>query len=580
MIMDKINALKNNKSFKLYSHLNISPDEYNDAKNKLKYFPYYADLSKNIIIKCCYKNKSYFLYCFSNYVKIKETILNEDGTTDIVIKYNDGKDITERKISKSTLTEKKVTDLFDLNITFDEKYKSDLVKYLIMSQKDLKISRSFSKIGWKEIDGNLIFDSYRRIGADGYWDDCGYNGDFDLYPKGSLEKWEEMVMKEVYGTTPLEFVLALGFASPVLALINKDNVLGSIVFHLANLTSTGKTTAAMLAVSVFSNPLLGAGTMISYNATQNSLLAALAACNGFTVAIDEVGTSNMDREKLSAFLYSACSGESKGRLNGDSTQKKKEHYSSFIISTAEYNLLTDNSEGGLRSRAFEIDDILTRDSENSVAIKETVKKNYAVAGELFVYHFLTKHYNNLTSEYKEIIKELKAKVRKRTRITDRIISNFAVILLTVKCCNDCEDFHFKFSYNNLFDYSIEQIDKASVSHSPQDKILDIVQQEVVKNRGFYPNLEDSYFPSTIRGVVNKDKKKEFYYYHIITSDFEKLMNDKGISDYKTILGLLKENGVLLTEGKGKTIRRITLKDRGRISTYCFKIPITPDDEKK
>ncbi|MCM1062636.1 MAG: DUF927 domain-containing protein [Eubacterium sp.] len=511
MITETISEWTNSESFKIFSDISITQKEYEEAKQKLEYFPYYDDLSKNIIIKCCYRYKSYFLCAFSNYVKIVKTIVNEDGTTEIIIEYNDGGNNTERKIPKSMLSERNITSLFDFNIMFDEKYKSDLVKYLIMSQKDLEVARSFSKIGWKEIDGILVFDSFRRTCERGYWDKCDYNGSFDLQPKGTLEKWEETVKKEVCGNTPLEFVLSLGFASPVLALLNRSYDLGSIVFHLTNLTSTGKTTAAMLAVSVFSNPLLGEGTLISYNATQNYLLAALASCNGFTVAIDEVGTSDMDKSKFSKFLYSACSGKSKGRLNGDSTQKKSEHYSSFIISTAEYNLLTDNSEGGLKSRVFEIDDTLTCNSKNSVAIKETVKKNYAVAGEEFVCHFLKKHYENYMTEYKEIIKELKAKVKKTTPITDRIISNFAVILLTVKCCNDCEEFHFQFDYDKLSDYSVKQIEKASVSHDPQETVLEIVQQEVVKNRGYYPDIEENYFPSTIRGIVKKDKKKEFYY---------------------------------------------------------------------
>lgn len=573
MLTEKIESCK---SLKLLSYMNITEEEYKEAYMTFNLYPYLAVPSKNIIVMCCGNKKNgYYLYSFSTYVDVVKNIVYEDGTTAIRLKYNNknGEGETERVFPTSILSDEGIKELVKVGIFFDSKHKNDLIKYLLKCQDDVETINSISKIGWQLTDDNLIFNGYERIDKEGYFEESEFNSPFDLKPKGKLSTWDKMVQKELYKNTPLQFVLALGFASPVLALLNETHDLGSIIFNLSNQTSKGKTTAAMLATSVFSNPKSNEGTMITHYATENAITATLASCNGFTVAIDEVATS--DIKDFSKTLYKISLGVSKKRLGSDSQLKKTEHYSSFVITTAEFDLLTDYSEGGLRSRVFEIDDVLTKDAENSDTIKSTVLRNYALAGDYFIYHFLVNYYPNLESEYREIKKSLENKFKKREGITDRVISKFAVILLTIKCCNDCEDFQFKFDYDKLFKYSLKQIVKAVKSLDTRKNIIDIVSQEIAMNSGFYPNIKDDYIPSKIRGYT--DQKGDYLYYYISTDTFEDLMSKNRISDYKKILKSMKEDGVLCTEAKDKLIKRIS-KDNNRLTAYCFKIPKSADDD--
>lgn len=572
MLTEKIESCK---SLKFLSYMNITEEEYKEAYMTFNLYPYFAVPSKNIIVMCCGKKNNRYLYGFSSYVDVKKNIVYEDGKTAIRLRYKkkSGEGEAERVFFSSILSEQGIKALIDFGIFFDSKYSNDLVKYLLKCQDNVDTINSYSKIGWQFTDDDLIFNGYQRIDKEGYFEESEFNSPFDLKPKGKLSRWDKMVQKEVCGNTALEFVLALGFASPVLALLNDTHDLGSIIFSLSNQTSKGKTTAAMLAASVFSNPKSNEGTMITHYATSNALTATLSSCNGFTVAIDEVGSS--DIKDFSKFLYTVSLGVNKKRLGSDSQLKKTERYSSFVITTAEFDLLTDYSEGGLRSRVFEIDDVLTKDAENSDAIKSTVLRNYALAGDYFIYHFLVNYYPNLESEYREIKKSLENKFKKREGITDRVISKFAVILLTIKCCNDCEDFNFKFDYDELFEYSLKQIVKAVKSLDSKKTVIDTVLQEIAMNGGFYPNIKDDYIPSKIRGYT--DQKGDYLYYYISTDTFEDLMSKNRISDYKKILKSMKENGVLCTESKDKLIKRVS-KDNNRLTTYCFKISKSADND--
>lgn len=565
MISEKI---KEDKHLIPLSYLNISKEEYQEAEKGFKYFPYYAVSSKNIIVKFCKKGSSHYLYAFSSFVTVKESILSEDGKTFIKLRFNNGSEMTERVFSTSVLSVQGIKELLEYGATFDEKYSNDLVNFLIKRQNKAKRIHWVLKVGWKEIDNNLIFDTYQRIDKEGYWSTYQLNSSFDLKPKGEFAVWEEMVKKEVCGNIPMEFVLALGFASPVLSLLNETYDLGSIVFNLANLTSMGKTTAAMLAASVFGNPKIGEGAMISYNATKNALLATLAFFNSFTVVIDEIGTSEI--KDFSKFLYSVCLGSSKKRLDGNAQIKKTEQYSSFIISTAEHDILSDDSEGGLRVRVFEIDDILTKSAENSDNIINTVKHNYALAGDLFVYHLLINCLDNMEEEYGKIKQALSSKfINNYNGIKERVISKFAVVLLTVKYCNSCEDLHFKFSYSKLFNYAVKQIDKSLSSNDKIETVREIVRQEVAKNSRLYPDLKD---PETnalnVYGVIER-KTHAGTYCWIITTVFEDIMIKNKILDYKKILQEMRDCGIMSVE-KGKLYKRKQIHGI-EIRTYCINI---------
>ncbi len=221
------------------------------------------------------------------------------------------------------------------------KLASSLIKHLLQSMQNAPTEYLYQRLGWEQREEHLIFKGHKVISEDNNYNNYTYSGDLDITPKGSLKVWLDMVKIEVIGDTPLTFVLALGFASLILALLSEKYDLGCIVFNLSNFSSRGKTTATMLATSVFSNPRINKGTLKSFYATENVLTEFVSNCSGITVAPDEVSLNTS--KSFERCLYALCSGTSKQRLNGYSTSKEDRKFSPVIVTTAEFDILDENS---------------------------------------------------------------------------------------------------------------------------------------------------------------------------------------------------------------------------------------------
>lgn len=563
-------------SLKLSSTIEIT-DEADKKAIKKRHLPLYIPIpEKNRIAKIEQKNGKIFILPFSTFVTIKNVIINENGETFFRLQYKNKKGMEERDFSTSILCSEGIKNLLRYGISFNEKGGACLIDYLIEQQETAPVINIYSHLGWNQYNDELAFNYDYLYIKDEYDENTKYSGDFDIEHAGKYDIWERMVIKEVCsnGNTPMQFVLALGFASPVLALLDQSFDSGAMLVNLSNSTSKGKTTAAMLAASVFGKPKTGNSTMLSYNITKNALPETISKFNGITVAIDEAAI--LKSKDFSKLLYTICSGTSKGRIkstgNGGTQLDKVTHFSSIVVSTAEFDLLTDDSEGGLRVRVFELNDTFTISAENSNIIKKTVLKNYGEAGIGFVMHFMKHHASNVEEEYEEMIDLLKSKFVNKTDITDRLIERFAVILLTVKCCNNCEYFKFKFDFDSLLSYIVKQIENIDKKLNYEERIREIILEDYSTNINSYPSikedLKERLCGAKIRGLIEKHDDYKLYY--IMPSVFEQLMNEKRIPNITTKLKQLKKLGVLCPEDEKRLVKRVKIRGGERISMYCFK----------
>ncbi len=365
----------------------INPEVYKKLYDNANTPPYLIDKNKNLIAKLMQEKDNYFLLVFSTYFKVVNKVVSkDDGTVSIIIALNNGIDIREITFSSDILTSFGIKDLLKYGVRYKEQDVRYVLEYILDSEEKADTIYGYEKHGFFQDENNLTFRSNIILGNPNLSNKYIYQGTMDLTPKGSLEKWSDMVQKEVISNVPMEFVLYASISSSLLSMLNLSNDYGSIIINLSNTSSKGKTTTAMLSASVFSNPVLNRGTAISYNGTENSIQEHIAKCNGLTVVLDEAAVSNT--QNLQKMLYSISLGRSKMRLNGDSTQKEIKEFSSVIISTAEYNFIDDESMDGVKARVFEITDVLTKNAKNSENIKKAVISNYAVAGNIFIEHLI------------------------------------------------------------------------------------------------------------------------------------------------------------------------------------------------
>ena len=546
--------------------MQIDEARYGQFKRKCgKTFPFF--LSRKYLLYLEKKEEGqeeqYFLCSIATALKVSERILDMDtGITTVNIQCYDGSSERSHIFGSEIFSKFGAKSLLNYGIRFEEKNCEYILQYLIKSETIAPVRKMYAKLGWSNTPNGLPFKSGCTIG--GNTEAESYSGSMDLMPHGTLKTWIEMVKNEVLTNVPLSVVLLLGFASPILAYLNRTYDLGSIMVNLSNRSSKGKTTAAMLAASVFSNPVMNKGTMISYNATENALVEFVSSCKGHTVVLDEVGiSSGKDFLKL---MYTICNGRSKMRLNGDSTQKDIKEFSSIIISTAEFDLIHEDMPNGIRTRVFELRDTFTSSAENSDRIKKVVMQNYAVAGNEFAKYLINK-IKNIESDYEDSKRKFMAYYATKQELTERIISKLSVLWVTLKYVTDC--FSLEFKENSIRNYLMKMEQQISAEAPSEDNLLEIVLQEVALDNKRY--IKDHRLPSgQCFGMIWEDID-DFTEVLIIDTVFVNLMRKHNINDWKVRLKRLKEKNILQTE-PDRLYKRITLiSELGRQKCYCFKI---------
>lgn len=526
--------------------------------------------NKTYIMKLTAKDGKFYAYPFATYMRVKQHYINEDNQqSSFLLEYHNGQEVVEKQFSDSILNTKEISALLNYGILFDETASKDLIKYLMISKAQAPIISIYGRLGWRITPSEIMFKGHKIITDNHEKANGKYTGSTDLTPKGDLKIWTAMVKEQVSGNTPLEFALVLGFAAPVLSLLNDSYDLGSLVFNFSNTSSKGKTSAAMLAASVFANPAMNKGTLITYNATENAIIETISSMSSLTVGLDEVGMSSV--KNFSKLLYAICSGTSKKRLNGDSTLKEDKQFSTVIISTAEYNILNENTPDGLKARVFEINDQLTTSAENSNAIKKVVMSNYALAGEKFIKFIIDNlehdksNLHDLYFEMEQGLSELTAEYKSDLR--SRVIAKLAVILVAADLLNESNILGFQLDMNNMANYLADIVCTCSSYLTSDEKLLDIVAEEIAVNKHHFSCNEETPFSTCWGSIVDRNT---YVIVKMFQNKFDDLMLNKNIQNYTKSLKILKDKGCLRCEHDRLT-KRVTAKNGLKVPCYCFVI---------
>lgn len=527
--------------------------------------------NENYIMKLSSKEDKYFAYPFATYMRVKERYISIDNQqSSFLLEYYNGQAIAETQFSDSVLNSKDIKALLGYGIMYDEKSSADLIRYLMISKSQAQITNVYYKLGFEITPTENRYYGYKIYTDSDETVTDKYIGCVDLTPRGDLKKWTAMVRTQVLGNTPLELALVLGFASPVLALLNDSLNLGSLVFNYCNTSSKGKTTAAMLATSAFSNPAADRGTLITYNATENAIIESLSSMNSCTVGIDEVGMNSV--KSLSRLLYSMDTGTSKRRLDGNASLKPSKRFCSVVISTAEYSLLNNNIFDGLNARVFEINDQLTTCAENSNAIKKVVMSNYGLAGDRFIKYLidnLEHDKSNLLDVYYEmegILSDMTVEYNGNLR--SRIVSKLSVILTTAELLDEANILEQPLDMYRIAEYLSDIVGSCCSQLTPDEKLLNIVAEEIEVNRSHFSRKGEPLYSSRWGRIDDNDS---YIIVNFFQNRFEREMLDNGFLNYSQAIKILKEKGRLKHE-TGRDTRRIITKDKSRLPCYSFVIP--------
>ncbi len=220
--------------------------------------------------------------------------------------------------------------------------------------------------------------------------------------RSTLAAWREEVAGLLRGNPVLMFSAMLGLSTPLLWLLDAEA--GGI--HLRGPSSTGKTTALLVAASVWGAPKIG-GTdpsfVITWNTTANALEGVAASRCDISLVLDEVG--EFEGWNFGRIIYALATGQGKTRMYADTTIRSAPRWRFNYLSTGEKSVAEMLRDDGPNkgAHAGQMVRLLNIETGNGIvtdahdhaspedfvnAVRKACCDHHGVAGRAFVEHLL------------------------------------------------------------------------------------------------------------------------------------------------------------------------------------------------
>lgn len=272
-------------------------------------------------------------------------------------------------------------------------------------------------LGWAEYKGEIAF--Y----ADQIYIESGvvaskYVGNKKIQPHGELSVYVGMLNECVLGNPAMEAILAMAAAATVLPFANLNWVcrFDNTINHLVETSSTGKTTAADLFVSLGAAAEDTYSWKFSYLSTNNSILKEVEQNSGFPVEIDELSSSK--RKECTDFVYSVANGVGKSRCTAGGTKvSKTAEFHTTFISTGESGLIKKCAKtDGINARVYEFGvNAWTRSGSESRQIKSVIRDNYGLVTPLIAVELMKN-----SDKWEEVLNKWKKEITQRMENEKRV----------------------------------------------------------------------------------------------------------------------------------------------------------------
>jgi putative DNA primase/helicase len=217
--------------------------------------------------------------------------------------------------------------------------KNKLSQYLTESAPKAR-ARCVQQTGWFD---NVFVMPDRTIGE---------NGEVVLYQsesktacqyaqRGTLDEWRDNVASLCAGNSRLIFALSASFAGMILHHAGQES--GGV--HFVGSSSTGKSTAQLVAASVYGNQAFKQ----SWRATGNALEGTCALHNDAALILDEM--AEVEPKEVGSIVYMIGNGTGKGRAGRAGEMKQRKTWRLMIISSGEIGLAQHMRDGGKIAKA-------------------------------------------------------------------------------------------------------------------------------------------------------------------------------------------------------------------------------------
>ncbi|HFG0415296.1 TPA: DUF927 domain-containing protein [Staphylococcus aureus] len=490
------------------------------------------------------------------------------GVEKLIITNNNGKkDIFESDI----LTTRNLPSLIKYGYSINEKHIRSLSYALQLMRDRLPLSELYEGVGILETPFGYL------ISLDKVLNSVQFNQSspsypivdsaYDLTPKGTFDNWFNMYIDEVKGHLLLELAVIFGISALVTSFLKHKHEIefAGILFSFTGQSSTGKSTAAALAVSVAGNPTKGNETLFrSWNATRNALEGYLSNNYGVPIVFDELSSTTL--RDTPGLLYSIAEGQGRQRSNVHGEVKTPKNWGTSVISTSEYSIFNDSAQNdGLRVRTIEINEQFTTNATNADNIKKAVALNYGHVLPLVAKYLINREDEVIQWFYKEV-DWFEAKLKDETNNTGiRMFKRYAVITTSAKILGRVLSTDIDIA--NIRDYFIDYHTHTVSERSLADKAIDVIIQFVAQNRGKFSdegalkNMFENY------GLISlKDDHIEV---KIIANVFKQMLNNHQFQDVNNVVNALRDKGFILADRGRQTTKRSVKDNSGKKQSLVF-----------
>ena len=390
---------------------------------------------------------------------------------------------------------------------------------------------------------------------------------YDLEPKGTFEDWFNMYLNEVKGHFHLELATTFGISALVTAFLKhkQDVTFAGIIFSFTGQSSTGKSTAAALAVSVAGNPNKGSETLFrSWNATRNALESYLSNNYGVPLVFDELSSATF--KDTTGLLYSIAEGQGRQRSNVHGEVKTPKNWGTSVISTSEHSIFNDSAQNdGLRVRTIEINEQFTTNATNADNIKKAVALNYGHVLPLVAKYLINREDEVIQWFYKEV-DWFEAKLNSETNNTGiRMFKRYAVITTSAKILGRVLATDIDIA--KIRDYFIDYHGHTVSERSLADKAIEVITQFVAQNRGKFS--DDKALKNMMENYGLIALKDNYIEVKIIASVFKNMLLEHHFQDVNNVVNALRDKGFIESDHDRITTKRTVKDGNGKKQSLVF-----------
>lgn len=522
------------------------------------------------------KNGQQSVKKIANYIAVKRQILNIDTKKELIeleFQRINQVGLSKLEVSVEDLTSSRaIANLSRYGMDVNDLNCRGIVKHIRNEREMAPRENCHESLGFK-LEGNQL--TFYHYAVHGSSEESAYIGGLNIQPKGSKDKYLDMLNNEVIGNPQLELALVLGFSSAMTSLLQLKYDISNPFFHMVGDSSSGKTTSMCLGCSVWGEPRLSTkGLVNSYDTTLNALQKKIALSNGVLFALDELSTyTDPDITKL---IYSLAQGKMRGRMNKNAELNEELEWNTTILSTGERSLL-DMAKGntGLRVRVYDFEfSQWTTSAENSENIKKIIGENYGLLGVDFVQQLIALGLTSVCTRYDECKNRVANKLE-TGKFDKRIAGQIAVLFTTAQIVK--EYLSIPLNLETMEDLVIQTINKELERIDIGEVALDRFITYLATNRSkFSTESKSKYYRNEqahitdCQGKVLCNAQQEDEEVAIPIDKFKDIMSELKFQSYKIVIKSWKAKNWLNVE-KDRSSRRMPINGVADVSCYVLKL---------